>query len=580
LLDHQAGTGPGPGLPDYLHHFEMKTINFAFGGFMNGRGSSTKKDAYGGVRRLLLVSMIFVPAVPLLLAVGIGSYSYCNTTQRLATSAIRQAAVGHRDLLSAFLDERRRDLGAQLDQLFPGDEESAPRPQAALERMLASSREVCVDLGLIDPSGVQVAYSGPFALASRQYGDAPWYRETLARGFFVSDVFLGYRGEPHFVVAAARVVEGQPWVLRATVDSEAFRRLVELVGIGDTLERDAFAYPPQDPGVATFEGEDHGRAYLYASALMNEGRWRLVVRQTRADAFRSATTAGYVVLLILLCGGGVIVILALLASQRVYATLVRQASDVCSLESQLMRAARLAELGEMSAGFAHEINNPLQIMKSDLALLEIDLDDLARGELTPEEAEKTRAEVRESVAQLTLQIDRCAGITKEILDFGRYGATEKTIIDLGEYLPRVGALVENKAKVHGVLMRCEVDPATPRVEADARQLQQVMVNLLNNAIHAVVDRHGSEGGEIDVRAILDDQDRARITVRDNGTGISRENLERIFLPFFSTKPPGKGTGLGLSVCHSIIDSLGGELDVESVKGEGTVFIIRLPRAGG
>jgi signal transduction histidine kinase len=114
------------------------------------------------------------------------------------------------------------------------------------------------------------------------------------------------------------------------------------------------------------------------------------------------------------------------------------------------------------------------------------------------------------------------------------------------------------------------------VEADPRQLQQVMVNLLNNAIHAVVDRHGSEGGVIQVSADRDDNRNAVIKVADNGTGISQENLERIFTPFFSTKAPGQGTGLGLSVCHSIIDSLGGELTVESIRGEGTVFIVTLP----
>jgi signal transduction histidine kinase len=551
-----------------------------------------KKTVYDGVHKLLLVSMIVVPAVPLLLAATIGYYSYSNTTERLAVSAIRQSAMDHREIIDTFLRERRSDLESFLG-LISTEELTTDAGRAEIGLMLRSASNVFNDIGLIDPSGVQVLYVGAYELAKKNYSDAHWYKESLVQGYYVSDVFLGYRNVPHFVVAVTRIENGKPWVLRATVNSDVFRRLVERVSIGDTgeayvlsmdgkfqtrrrsggglLEKDAYSYPDQSKGVMTFMGSEGGVEYLFASVPINDGAWRLVVRQKRADAFRSTTEAAYTVMLILLCGGLLIIGLAFLASHRIYATLERQANAVCSLESQLMRAARLAELGEMSAGFAHEINNPLQIMKSDLALLDMILTDLPDSMGASEQAE-----IHEITDQLKLQIERCAGITREILHFGRYGEPELTAIDLGKYLPSVGAMVEKKAAVHGIDLRFEVGQGTPHVEADPRQLQQVMVNLLNNAIHAVVDRHGSEGGVIQVSADRDDDRNAIIKVADNGTGISQENLERIFTPFFSTKAPGQGTGLGLSVCHSIIDSLGGELTVESIRGEGTVFIVTLP----
>jgi signal transduction histidine kinase len=556
-----------------------------------------KKTVYLGVHKLLLVSMIVVPAVPLLLAATIGYYSYSNTTEQLAVSAIRQSAMDHRDMIDAFLKERRSDLEGFLD-LIPTENMTSETGRNEIGLMLRTGGNAFSDIGLIDPDGVQVLYVGNYELVRKKYRDALWYRQALEKGYYVSDVFLGYRNVPHFVVAVTRRVDGRPWVLRATIDSDVFRRLVERVSIGDTgeayvisldgtlqtrrrsggglLEHDPYPYPRQEKGIMTFMGEDGDVPYLFASALINDGNWRLVVRQKRADAFHSATAAAYTVVFILLIGGVVIVGLAFVFSQRVYATLERQANAVCSLESQLMRAARLAELGEMSAGFAHEINNPLQIMKSDLALLDMTIDDLATKELSESDEAKARAEVREIVEQLKLQIDRCAGITREILHFGRYGAPELVSIDLASYLPGVGSMVEKKAVVHGIALRFDVATRTPDVEADPRQLQQVMVNLLNNAIHAVVERHGAEGGAIDVTADMDDNGNAVIRVADNGAGISQENLERIFLPFFSTKAPGQGTGLGLSVCHSIIDALGGELSVESVKGEGAVFTIVLP----
>jgi signal transduction histidine kinase len=552
-----------------------------------------KEELYRGVHKLLLVSMIAVPAIPLLLAVTMGYYSYSNTTEKLAVSAIQQSAVDHRDMIASFLQERRADLETYLD-IIPSEQLTRESGHKAITLMLQASENVFNDIGLIAPDGVQVSYVGQYELAGKNYHDAFWYRRALKHGYYVSDIFLGYRNVPHFVVAVSRHIGGKPWVLRATINSSVFRKLVERVSIGDTgeayildsgahfqterrsggelLESDSYAYPVQTKSIMTFMGEDNGVDFLFASALMNDGEWRLIVRQKRDDAFRSTTMAGYTILLILISGGALIVVLALIVSRRICETLQGQASAVQLLESQLMRAARLAELGEMSAGFAHEINNPLQIMKSDLALLDLVLEDSLADGGDP----AARDEVIEITDQLKLQIDRCAGITREILRFGRAKAPELQTVALASYLSEVGALVDKKAKVHGISMRCDVEPGTPDIEVDPGQLQQVMVNLLNNAIHAVIERHGSEGGEVCVNGDIDDHGNAVIKVSDNGTGINSANMEKIFLPFFSTKSPGQGTGLGLSVCHSIIDSLGGELTVDSKKGKGSVFTIHLP----
>ena len=193
-----------------------------------------------------------------------------------------------------------------------------------------------------------------------------------------------------------------------------------------------------------------------------------------------------------------------------------------------------------------------------------------------ESEKESGRELNEIANQLMLQIDRCAVITREILRFGRREAPQTQPIDLTSYLPKVWAMVENKASVHGIQLYCDVDRQIPTVEADPGQLQQVMINLVNNAIHAVVDRHGSEGGEITMIARKNQRGDAVITVTDNGVGMSQEHLGKIFMPFFTTKAPGQGTGLGLSVCHSIIDSMGGELTVESHKGDGTTFTVVIP----
>ncbi|WP_163810880.1 sensor histidine kinase [Pseudodesulfovibrio sp. JC047] len=551
-----------------------------------------KKTMFSRVHRLLFLTMIMVPAVPLCLAAGIGFFSYVDTTNTFATDAIEQVAVDHRNMITVFLDERRADLESIL-ALVQVESLSGPEGQKEMGRVLRASGGVFQDMGIIDPEGIQTAYSGPYALVGKRYSAAAWYRETRKHGYYVSDVFLGYRNVPHFVVAVARRIQGRIWVLRATIDSKLFGRLVEQVSIGDSgeayilnkdgvfqtdrrsygdlLEQDGFVYPSQDSSVMTFTGTDTDVDYLFASATMNDGKWRLIVRQKKDEAFQSTMFAVYTVVLILLCGGVVIVVLAVVVSRRVLDTLKRQAEEVDILENQLLQAARLAELGEMAAGFAHEINNPLQVMKTDTALLELTLGDL--------EEKGTDAslcdEAREVVEQFSIQIGRCAAITREILRFGRHDAPELQPLALPTYIPEVGAMVQGKAEVHGIDLRFDVDENVPIIAADPGQLQQVLINLLNNAIYAVVDRHGPEGGEISV-SVRNVQGSAVIRVADNGTGMSQDVQSKIFLPFYTTKPPGQGTGMGLPVCHTIIDSLGGELTVESTRGQGTTFVMSIP----
>jgi two-component system NtrC family sensor kinase len=185
-------------------------------------------------------------------------------------------------------------------------------------------------------------------------------------------------------------------------------------------------------------------------------------------------------------------------------------------------------------------------------------------------------DVEDSMSQIKLQIDRCAKITQSILRFGRQSDSAPKDIDLSVFVPEVLGMIEKKASVTGIALRRDILPHTPFIHVDASQLQQVLINLLNNAIDAIVDRHGSEGGELAVETRPAPNERVMISVSDNGIGISPENLKRVFAPFFTTKPVGKGTGLGLSVCYGIIDGMGGTMEVGSRKGIGTTFTIYLP----
>jgi len=456
-----------------------------------------------------------------------------------------------------------------------------------------------VDLGVFDQDGIHVMYQGPYRLVGIDYGKEEWFRHVLTEGYYISDIFLGFRRIPHFVIALKREESGKTWVIRATIDTYVFNELVEKVRIGKTGEAyilntqgvfqtarrsggNLLAKDPDDvhetkpqPGVRTFIRRDaRGDECLFATTWLQEKEWMLVVRQETADAFKALRSATSMILLIMILGGLTIAVLAYTVTRQIIRRMQGIDVEKHQLGRQLVRATRLAELGQMAAGFAHEINNPLQIMKSDYALIKTIFSDLKKsGELKESEDLK---DLETTLDQLKLQIERCARITQTILKFGRQSEPVVKDVDLAAFIHEATSMIARKASVQGISLNEEISERTPLLRVDPSQLQQVLLNLLNNAIDAITERHGCEGGSLSIQAGPDKDGRVKISVTDNGAGISPENLKKVFTPFFTTKPAGQGTGLGLSVCYGIIDGMGGTMEVASEKAQGTTFTIRLP----
>ena len=558
-----------------------------------------RRHTYKSIRNKLLATMILLPLLPFLLSLGIGYFSYKDSLEKNAVQGLSSTATEHRRQIELFLEERIRDL--EFLALSGSYEELSD--QAFLEELLQRLQRVTpafTDLGIFNREGLHLAYAGPFALAGRVYYSESWFQEVLKKGTYTSDVFLGFRNVPHFVIAVAGGQDA-PFVLRATIDADLFTSLVETVHIGETGEayvvdaRGRYQTRPrsggrlmgEDPMFDAFSGSDglnsfllgssDGRKYLYVTDGLQDRQWKRVVRLDEEEAFAGLYGAARTIVLVALLGGGILVAVAMLLTGRIDHLMQLRDREKAQLEGQLVRAARLAELGEMATGFAHEINNPLQIMKSDHAYVSMLLDDLQkRGEVR--EGEEL-GEIRNSLRQIMIQIGRCARITQSVLRFGRMGEPSISEVRLDRFIPEVADMVRKKAEVHGVTIHEECASDTPPVRCDAGQLQQVLLNLFNNALHAVTERHGAGGGRIDLKCGVDEEGRVEVRVADNGIGISPENLKKIFTPFFTTKPVGKGTGLGLSVCYGIVDGMGGNLDVSSRKGEGTTFTLTLPVSG-
>ena len=237
------------------------------------------------------------------------------------------------------------------------------------------------------------------------------------------------------------------------------------------------------------------------------------------------------------------------------------------MSQQVIETGKLASVGELAAGIAHEINNPIAIMIEEAGWIE---DLLEEEDLSGSENEE---EFYRALSQIKTQGRRCKEITHKLLSFAR--KTDSRIVDISvaTLLTEIAHLSSQRAKYSNVEIQTHFEDNLPPIPASETEMQQVFLNLVNNALDALE----KTGGIIMLNARRADSD-VIVTVSDNGPGIAEANLGRVFDPFYTTKPVGKGTGLGLSICYGIIKKIGGDIHVSSTKGEGTAFEIRFPVA--
>ncbi len=235
------------------------------------------------------------------------------------------------------------------------------------------------------------------------------------------------------------------------------------------------------------------------------------------------------------------------------------------LDERLLQTQKLAAMGELAAGVAHEVNNPLAIIRQEAEWI----GQLLRTAEMPEGPQVS--EIRDSLREIVQQVDRARDITLNLLNLARKREPVIQQVDLNRVIRDMAALVEKEAKERNIQVINQLQADLPLLYSDGPLLRQVILNLLNNAWQAL-EREGS----ITIATSLVEDQLVRITITDTGGGIPPEYLGRIFDPFFTTRPPGSGTGLGLAISQGIIHNLGGEITVASRVGEGTTFTITLP----
>lgn len=553
-----------------------------------------KTNYYKSLTRKMILTIIIVSFTPLILVGSIILYRFHVSYHEKVEAHLQELVLKHKQTIDNFLTEKLGDIRS-LAETFCFDElRDASFLQDRLDLLQQSFGAVFVDLGVVNSQGLQVAYAGPFRLGEALYFEADWFKKAMNTRYFISDVFLGLRGLPHFIVAVRDNWMGDPWILRATIDFVAFNDFVKNIRIGETgfayiLNREGkfqtkpfFDIAPKNEPYRDFlkikeddprkvhiveRKDDSGKKIIYVASFLKDGDWLLVYQQNHRDAYLDFYNSIIVVVMIMLFGALGIVFAALFLSKRMVHRISMADQEKEMMDKQIIETGRLASIGSLAAGIAHEINNPVAIMVEEAGWIK---DLLEEEEFCKSE---NLDEFERALNQIKTQGRRCKEITHKLLSFARKTDSRVLETHINELIMELIALSEQRAKYAKITIHTDFQNDLPVTYLSQSEMQQVLLNLINNAIDAMENR----GGELTISTHFEfEQGVIVIEVSDNGPGIPEANLSRIFEPFFTTKPVGKGTGLGLSICYGIIQKMGGQIDVKSVIDSGTTFYIRLP----
>ena len=587
---------------------------------------------YTDFRLKIALRIVIVSLAPLVLVTGIILYQFHVYANQMVHAHLDELVLKHRQKIDDFLKQKLSDISYLSKSYDFSQLREKPFLQQRLRVLQAEYSYVFVDLGVIDDNGRQVSYAGPFDLDQADYSDSDWFQKARVRDTYISDVFLGMRGHPHFIVAVKREWQGRMWLVRATIDFMAFNTLVEDFTMGKTgtafilnrqgefqtrppkgtikltlqqyknlfeMGEDARGNKTGDHIIApsvlgqdelfqiardfeprvdryavrpphkytTFTVEKHGEdstRFLVVAAFLKSDDWLLIFQQEKRDAFSKLYETQIIAVLIMCAGAVLIIFMAFFISGQLVKRIARLDSEKEVMNQQIVETGKLASIGELAAGIAHEINNPVAIMVEEAGWIQ---DLLSEGIDKGDNFE----EFKRALNQIETQGHRCKGITHKLLSFARKTDSRMETLQLNAFVNEVVDLLSQKFKYANIEVDVQLYPELPTIQASATEVQQVLMNILQNAVYAME----KTGGKITIMTEADDQ-HIFISINDTGPGIASDNLARIFDPFFTTRPVGKGTGLGLSICYGIINKMGGRIDVESKLDEGTTFTIVLP----
>lgn len=544
----------------------------------------------GGFKRFrvfLFLAMIVISLTPLTIITGLSYSQYQELLWKEEHDQFRWNAEGAKKTIEAFIDE----LASVVKFVSREYTYEELLDQNKLDRLfdrLLEEYPGFMDIGVFDSQGIQRTYSGPYRLKGYDYSGQEWFDQVKERHLFISDVILGYRKLPHFVIAVSNKKEGSDeyWVLRTTINSDSLQNYISTIStkasqdiflvntsgvlqtrsnyFGDVLDRYPKFVPPHVGEIIINHDRKMGGEILHATTVSIEKTpWVLILIKDGYIHGKEWLSFRFRLGMIFL-GSSLLGIIVIYQISSVLTRCLRDSSEKRqALLAEAEHTSKLASIGRLAAGVAHEINNPLAIVDQKAGLM-MDLLELT-GEF--EYKDKFTASTKGIVAAVV----RCKTITQRLLGFARKMDVKLEDLNLNDVLKDVLGFLEKEALYSHIRFELHFQKTLPSVYSDRGQLQQVFLNIINNAIDAI-----GRDGVITLTTRRLDEYTLQVLITDSGPGMPAEVLKHIFDPFFTTKEAGKGTGLGLSITYGLVKKLGGEITVSSEVGKGTTFAVNLP----
>ncbi len=533
--------------------------------------------------RATVIVTILVAVAPLIIMAVVYIYQYQNAFKADIIYPLRNQTTNTRNALHSFIEERYSALKfISKEKSF--DDLSDKNNLFSVLRHLKESFEGFIDLGVINSEGIQTAYVGPYKLEGKIYSEQMWFNETVIKGDHISDVFMGFRGMPHFTLAVIKELDNNDFfILRATISSEKLYTLImsqkllpsndvfliNKEGIlqtpskynGEILTKWSMPIPSYSSEPEIIETEYDNKNYFLAYSYIQNTPF-ILIETIESESVMSNWYSTRNNLIIFLSLSIVIVVIVIFwGSYRMIQYIKEYEFKMIKFLRNVSYTNKLATIGRLAAGVSHEINNPLSIINENAGIIK---DVLSMSDDYPE-----KDRILKYTTSIMNSVDRCSRITHRLLGFAKRMDARIDTINVKDLVNEVLSFVYRELQHRSITVNVTSNTEAPIIQSDKGQLQQVLLNIVNNAVDAVND-----GGQIDIN-IEKTEDKVNISCRDDGIGISREDMEKIFDPFYSSKRE-KGTGLGLFITYGIVQKLGGSIDVKSKPGSGTAFTVIIP----
>ncbi|BDQ37011.1 two-component sensor histidine kinase [Pseudodesulfovibrio nedwellii] len=542
-------------------------------------------SSYRKLRWTLVLITLSLSLIPLFVLGYVIHAEFSQSYEEKLTSNLRLVASNKRDAIDMFLTERVVQLQLLADMHSFADMTDQTYLHEVFNTIQQASHSF-IDIGVIGQDGRHEAYCGPFDLKDVNYKDEPWFNQVMLKGLYISDVFMGFRNFPHFIIAVKRREGDITWILRATIDSDVFTSLVRNVRIGRQgdaylVNRDYALQTPSRFGgkvlsqaelpeyrgendVEIVDWEKNGTPFIAGITPLAHAGWRLIIIENPEEELSPLLRTQSLIFTLLSICALMVFIGAYISVSSVVSKLRTSDRQRAAMDAAVMQSSKMASLGKLAAGVAHEINNPLSIIRESAGWIRDIIND---GELGEGEAVD---DLQEATDDIDRHVERARTVTHRMLGFARRMEPLHEDVDLNMLAMQTFSFLENETRHRNIEVVRNFDQDLPLITTDSNQVQQVMLNLLENAIDAI-----GENGSISLTT-RGDKDRVIVEIEDSGEGIPEEHINKVFDPFFTTKATGEGTGLGLSIVYTTLKKLGGKISVDSKRGHGTVFSISLP----